>query len=395
MPHVRAAQHHRGVALLVLVAGGLVLAARAAQPAPTPDTPIQPAQAVAAAPAPVAEAQPELPRAFIDGTGPVFSGTLFPFCFITIACGALSGFHSLISSGTTPKLIDKETDARFVGYGAMLMESFVGIMALMAAVVMDPGVYFAINSPAAIIGTTAESAARVISGWGYALDPLHLTQLTREIGESTLLSRTGGAPSLAVGMAEIFAQVLGGAGVKAVWYHFAIMFEALFILTTVDAGTRVARFMMQELLGGLHAKFAQTDWTPGAIVAGVLAVVPWTYLILTGSIATIWPLFGMANQMLACVALCVGTTFLINAGRARYAWVTMLPLSFLIVIELTAGYQNLTLNYLPKGLYLNAGITISLMIGLAIVVFGSALKWYRVAIKGEPHRPAITQPATT
>jgi carbon starvation protein len=193
-------------------------------------------------------------------------------------------------------------------------------------------------------------------------------------------------------MAQIFSAIPGMSGLMSYWYHFAIMFEALFILTTVDAGTRVARFMMQELLGGLHPKFARTDWTPGAIVAGVLAVVPWTYLILTGSIATIWPLFGMANQMLACVALCVGTTFLINSGRARYAWVTLLPLSFLAVIEMTAGYQNIVYNYLPKQLYLNTSIVISLMTGLVIVIAGSARKWYRVAIKGEAHRPVMSQP---
>jgi len=221
----------------------------------------------------------------------------------------------------------------------------------------------------------------------------NLEALTRAVGEERLAGRTGGAVSLAVGMAQIFSSIPGMSGLMSYWYHFAIMFEALFILTTVDAGTRVARFMMQETLGIAHKKFAQTDWLPGSILASVLAVVPWTYLILTGSIATIWPLFGMANQMLACVALCVCTTFLVNNGKARYMWVTVLPLAFITVIELTAGYQNVLYNYLPKGLYLNAGITVALMIGLVIVIAGSAWKWYRVAIKGEPHHPLATAPA--
>jgi carbon starvation protein len=284
---------------------------------------------------------------FIDGSGPVFSGKLFPFCFITIACGALSGFHSLISSGTTPKLIDKESDARFVGYGAMLMESFVGIMALMAAVVMDPGIYFAINSPAAVIGTTAESAAQVISGWGYALDPLHLTQLTREIGETTLLSRTGGAPSLAVGMAEIFARVLGGEGVKAIWYHFAIMFEALFILTTLDAGTRVGRFMVQDLLGHVSKPLGQTSSLPGNLIASALIVAGWGYFLYQGvidplgGINSLWPLFGIANQLLASIALTLATTILIKGARPIHALCTALPLTWLLSVTMTAGWHKI------------------------------------------------------
>ncbi len=284
---------------------------------------------------------------FIDGSGPVFSGKLFPFCFITIACGALSGFHSLISSGTTPKLIDKESDARLVGYGAMLTESFVGIMALMAAVVMDPGIYFAINSPAAAIGTTAESAARVISSWGYALDPLHLAQLTQQIGETTLLSRTGGAPSLAVGMAEIFAQVLGGPGVKAVWYHFAIMFEALFILTTLDAGTRVGRFMVQDLLSHVSKPLGETSSLAGNLIASALIVAGWGYFLYQGvidplgGINSLWPLFGIANQLLASIALTLGTTILIKRARPVYALCTAVPLAWLLTVTMTAGWHKI------------------------------------------------------
>jgi carbon starvation protein len=284
---------------------------------------------------------------FIDGTGPVFSGKLFPFCFITIACGAMSGFHSLISSGTTPKLLDKETDARFVGYGAMLVESFVGIMALMSAAVMEPGVYFAINSPAAIIGTSVESAAQVISSWGFALDPLQLTQLTQQIGETSLLSRTGGAPSLAVGMAEIFSQALGGESVKALWYHFAIMFEALFILTTLDAGTRVGRFMMQDLLGTFSKTLGRTTSLTGNVVASALIVSGWGYFLYQGvidplgGINSLWPLFGIANQLLASIALTLGTTILIKGKRPLYAICTAIPLTWLVTVTMTAGWHKI------------------------------------------------------
>ena len=284
---------------------------------------------------------------FIDGTGPVFSGKLFPFCFITIACGAMSGFHSLISSGTTPKLLDKETDARFIGYGAMLMESFVGIMALMSAAVMEPGVYFAINSPAAIIGTSVESAAQVISSWGFPLDPLQLTQLTQQIGETSLLSRTGGAPSLAVGMAEIFSQALGGESVKALWYHFAIMFEALFILTTLDAGTRVGRFMMQDLLGTFSKTLGRTTSLTGNVVASALIVSGWGYFLYQGvidplgGINSLWPLFGIANQLLASIALTLGTTILIKGKRPLYAICTAIPLMWLVTVTMTAGWHKI------------------------------------------------------
>jgi len=320
---------------------------------------------------------------FINGGGPIIPGKVFPFVFITIACGAISGFHALISSGTTPKLIDKETHARPIGYGAMLCESIVGVMALIAASSMFPHDYFQINVP-------VEAFAKIDASLrSMGFDQSNLAALTQAVGEERLAGRTGGAVSLAVGMAQIFSAIPGMSHLMSYWYHFAIMFEALFILTTVDAGTRVARFMMQETLGTVHRKFAQTDWLPGAILASLLAVVPWTYMILKGSIATIWPLFGMANQMLACVALCVCTTFLINSGRARYAWVTLLPLSFVSVIEIIAGYQNIAYNYWPKQLYLNTGITAGLMVGLVIVIVGSARKWHRVAIKGEPHKPAV------
>ena len=317
---------------------------------------------------------------FVDGGGPIIPGKVFPFVFITIACGAISGFHSLVSSGTTPKMIDKETHARPIGYGAMLCESIVGVMALIAASSMFPHDYFQINVPVQAFAKIDAS----LRSMGF--DQSNLEALTRAVGEERLAGRTGGAVSLAVGMAQIFSAIPGMNGLISYWYHFAIMFEALFILTTVDAGTRVARFMMQEILGGMSKRFARTDWLPGTVIASVLAVMPWTYLIWTGSIATIWPLFGMANQMLACVALCVGSTFIINSGRARYSLVTILPLTFISIIELTAGYQNIFNNYLPKELYLNAAITASLMVGLVIVITGSAIKWYRVAIKGEPHQ---------
>jgi carbon starvation protein len=284
---------------------------------------------------------------FIDGSGPVFAGTVFPFAFITIACGAISGFHALISSGTTPKLLANEVDARFVGYGAMLMESFVGIMALLSAAVMDPGVYFAINSPAAAIGTTLESAAATVSSWGFPLDPAAFEQLTRQIGEHTLLSRTGGAPSLAVGMAEIFSQVLGGETVKALWYHFAIMFEALFILTTLDAGTRVGRFMVQDLLGNVYAPLGRTSSLPANLVASALIVAGWGYFLYQGvvdplgGINTLWPLFGIANQLLAATALTLGTTLLVKSRRPIFAFCTALPLAWLLSVTMTAGVQKI------------------------------------------------------
>ncbi len=325
---------------------------------------------------------------FINGGGPIIPGKVFPFVFITVACGAISGFHALVSSGTTPKLIDRETHARPIGYGAMLCESIVGVMALICASSMFPHDYFQINIP-------VERFAQfdgMLRSMGFT--DSNLAALTAAVGEERLAGRTGGAVSLAVGMAQIFSAIPGMSALMSYWYHFAIMFEALFILTTVDAGTRVARFMIQETLSLVYQPLGRTSSIPAGIIASALAVIPWAYLIWTGSIDTIWPLFGMANQMLACVALAVCTTWLINTGRVKYSWVTMIPLAFISVIELTAGYQNVFNNYLPKQLYLSVWITAALMIGLVIVVIGAAIKWYRVAIKGEPHKPVITEPLT-
>jgi carbon starvation protein len=285
---------------------------------------------------------PSLTR-FVDGTGPVFAGKLFPFAFITIACGAISGFHALISSGTTPKLLEREPDARMIGYGAMLMESAVAIMALIAACVLTPGVYFAINAPAAAIGTTVESAAAAVANWGFVVTPAELTTLAQQIGEKSILSRTGGAPSLAVGMAHIFSKALGGGSAMALWYHFAIMFEALFILTTLDAGTRVGRFMLQDLGRHVWEPFGRVSWYPAVMLSSAIFVAMWGHFLYQGvidplgGINSLWPLFGIANQLLATVALCVGTTVIIKMGKPRYAFVTMLPLVWLVVITMTAG----------------------------------------------------------
>ncbi len=284
---------------------------------------------------------------FIDGSGPVFAGKVFPFVFITIACGAISGFHALISSGTTPKLLENEADARFIGYGAMLTESLVAIMALIAACVLTPGVYFAINAPAGVLGTTAESAAQVIATWGFTLAPSDLTLLAEQVQESSLLSRTGGAPSLAVGMAKIFADALGGTNAMALWYHFALMFEALFILTTVDAGTRVGRFMLQDLGKHVWEPFGRVSWYPAVVLSSAIFVSCWGFFLYQGvtdplgGINSLWPLFGIANQLLATVALCVGTTVIIKMGKARYAWMTLLPMAWLVVVTMTAGWQKL------------------------------------------------------
>jgi carbon starvation protein len=284
---------------------------------------------------------------FIDGTGPVWTGNLFPFLFITIACGAVSGFHALISSGTTPKMIENETHARFIGYGAMLMESFVAIMALIAASTIEPGVYFAMNSPAALIGTTAESAAQAISQWGFYVTPEMLTQTAKDVGEASIISRAGGAPTLAVGMAHILSNVVGGKAMMAFWYHFAILFEALFILTAVDAGTRAGRFMLQDLLGSFAPSLKRTDSVFASLLATGLCVAAWGYFLYQGvvdplgGINTLWPLFGIANQMLAAVALILATCVLFKMKRAKYAWVTVLPTIWLLLCTLTAGWQKI------------------------------------------------------
>jgi carbon starvation protein len=283
---------------------------------------------------------------FIDGSGPIFGGTLFPFVFITIACGAISGFHSLIASGTTPKLLADERDARFIGYGAMMMESFVAVMAMVAATVLDPGVFFAINSPAGVVGADAAAAVATISGWGFPVTVDQMEELTRRVGEVTLFARTGGAPSLAVGMASLFAGVTADALV-AVWYHFAIMFEALFILTTLDAGTRVGRFMLQDLLGNIVPALGRTSWYPSVIATSAIVVGAWGYILYIGTIDplgginSLWPLFGISNQMLAAIALCVGTAILVKSGKARYAWVTAGPLAWLAIITTSAAWEKL------------------------------------------------------
>jgi len=289
---------------------------------------------------------PALTR-FIDGTGPVWAGGLFPFLFITIACGAVSGFHALISSGTTPKMVDKETDIRALGYGAMIVESFVAVMALCAATILDPGVYFALNSPAAVLGPTVESAALAISQMGFVVTPEALSQMAKDVGESTILSRTGGAPTLAVGMAQILSNFVGGTAMMAFWYHFAILFEALFILTTLDAGTRVARFMIQDLLGTAYAPLGRTTSLAGNLVATTLCVAGWGYFLYQGvidplgGINTLWPLFGISNQMLAAIALTLCTVLLVKMGNVRHIWVTLAPLAWLLVCTLTAAGQKL------------------------------------------------------
>ena len=284
---------------------------------------------------------------FIDGSGPVWSGNLFPFLFITIACGAVSGFHALISSGTTPKMIENESHARFIGYGAMLMESFVAIMALVAASTIEPGIYFAMNSPAALIGTTAESAAQAISQWGFYVTPEMLTQTAKDVGEHTIISRAGGAPTLAVGMAQILSGAIGGKAMMAFWYHFAILFEALFILTAVDAGTRAGRFMLQDLLGSFVPALKQTENVIANLLATGLCVAAWGYFLYQGvvdplgGINTLWPLFGIANQMLAAIALILGTCVLFKMKRGQYAWVTITPTIWLLLCTLTAGWQKI------------------------------------------------------
>ncbi len=345
------------------------------------------------------------------GEGPVFAGKLFPFAFITIACGAISGFHSLVASGTTPKMITRETDARMIGYGGMLMESFVGIMAMIAACTLDPGVYFAMNTtPAALAG-----ASEVLTQAGFVVTPDYMQALATQMGEQSLVARTGGAPSLAVGMAHIFSgltSALGGKTLTALWYHFAIMFEALFILTTIDTGTRVGRFMLQEIVGHVWPRFGQTSWYPSVALASALVCAGWGYFLYQGvvdplgGINSLWPLFGISNQLLAAVALCVATTILIKMGRQRYVWVTVAPLAWLITVTMTAGWQKVfsadpKLGFLSHAALLakstnpdaarlifndrlNAIVALFFMAVVAMLVITSAREWWLVLSRRKP-----------
>jgi carbon starvation protein len=349
---------------------------------------------------------PALTR-FVDGSGPIFAGKIFPFAFITIACGAISGFHSLISSGTTPKLIARETQTRMVGYGAMMCESAVAVMAIIAACSLQPGVYFAINSPAGLVGQTAAAATSTISGWGFSVTAADMQHLARAVGEQTLFNRTGGAPAFAVGMANIFSQSLGGERLMALWYHFAVMFEALFILTVLDAGTRVARFMIQDALGHIYKPLGRTSWYPSILATSALIVAAWGYFLWQGvkdplgGINSLWPLFGIANQLLATVALCVATTIIIKMHRTRYAAVTLVPLLWLVAVTFTASWQkifdlNPRVGFLAQARVLAAGpatnatarlifnnrldavVTAILVVMVALVLIESVRQWIGV-----------------
>jgi carbon starvation protein len=347
---------------------------------------------------------PPLTR-FIDGSGPVFAGNVFPFAFITIACGAISGFHALISSGTTPKLIRRETEARMVGYGAMMAESLVAIMAMIAACVLQPGIYFAINSPAGIVGQAPEAAAATISNWGFPITATEMHSLAQAVGEQTLYNRTGGAPAFAVGMAHIFSHSLGGQALMAIWYHFAIMFEALFILTVLDAGTRVGRFMLQDALGHVWKPLGRTSWYPSILATSALIVAAWGYFLWQGvrdplgGINSLWPLFGIANQLLATVALCVATTIIIKMGKARYAAVTLVPLVWLVAVTFTASWHkvfdsNPRIGFLSHAAQLvsspgvnarlifndrlDAVVTATLIVMVALILIESSMEWTRV-----------------
>jgi carbon starvation protein len=337
---------------------------------------------------------------FTSGGGPVIPGKLYPFVFITIACGAISGFHALISSGTTPKMISKESDARVIGYGAMLMEGVVGVVALIAASSLFPGDYFAINTK---VDTPEQKAAYVRmvdthTSEGFDLQPKEIDRLQAESGEKNLRGRTGGAPTLALGIAKIFNAIPGMTGLMKYWYHFAIMFEALFILTTIDTGTRVGRFLVGEFAGRFYKKFERPTWLPGSLLTTALVVAGWAAFIWSGSISTIWPMFGVANQLLAAVALCVATTTIINSGKARYAWVTLVPLSFVGTTTLVAGWESITDIFLPLARnpktaaqgYTDAALTAVLMAAVVVILFDSIRKWTTGRSRPELTEQAIT-----
>ena len=355
---------------------------------------------------------PALTR-FVDGTGPVFAGKVFPFCFITIACGAVSGFHALISSGTTPKMIARETHALPVGYGSMLLESLVAIMAMIASCALQPGVYFAVNSPAGVVGKTAQAAVTTISGWGFPVTTVQMQALAQSVGEVTLFNRTGGAPSLALGMAHIFARGGGGDAVLGFWYHFAIMFEALFILTIIDAGTRVGRFMLQDLLGHVSKPLGRTSWMPGVIGTSAAVVGSWGYFLIQGvrdpmgGINSLWPLFGIANQLLAAIALSVATTILLKMHGVKYLWITCVPLVWLVLVTFSAGWEKIwsplpRIGFLAQADQVRTGPVVfnarldavvcgTFMVLVAIVLADSLRVWYGI-LRGTRESRVVESP---